>query len=384
MHILMLLHHLDNRGIAQAVADVARHVPEEGARVSLLATRVDASMREALEGMEVVVAPAPVNRTTFAIPGFLRELRRLEPDVIFSHHNGPNRATAVVRKLGRLAARHVTVEHIHYSARIPPPGARQGPQWLRDAATRRLYRYADLVSGVAPDIVDDLVDRFGLDPRRTAVLPAPGRDLRVIEQLAGERIDHPWYGRTGTRIICCVANVIPRKGQHLLIEALPRVRELVGDARLALVGRFDDPGYHDRLVALVGRLGLADQVAMVGYQPNPIAWIAGADVFALASFNEGCPRVLSEAMAASVPTVATDCRSGPSFILDGGRAGILVPTGDSTALAEGLARVLSDADLAARLTEAGRERAPRFTGSQIAQEYVAVAQRVVDAAGDST
>ncbi|MFL7792157.1 MAG: glycosyltransferase, partial [Anaerolineae bacterium] len=72
--------------------------------------------------------------------------------------------------------------------------------------------------------------------------------------------------------------------------------------------------------------------------------------------KEGLPRVLMEAAAMGKPVVATDVRGCREVVADG-ETGLLVPVQDSAALAEGLVTVLSDADLARRLGQAGRVRA---------------------------
>lgn len=69
--------------------------------------------------------------------------------------------------------------------------------------------------------------------------------------------------------------------------------------------------------------------------------MARSTVFVLSSAWEGLPTVLIEAMALGKPVVSTDCESGPSEILAGGRYGYLTPVGNSNALAEAILQVLA-------------------------------------------
>lgn len=374
--IAMFVHKLDRRAICQLVVDVSMALVALGAAPVLVAATEDPDARETIPGsLDVEVLGAPGDRTTFAIPRLARFLKRRAPCVLFAHHNGPARAAVLARAISRSPTGIVTVEHNHYSSYIAPGGGGHSLSFLRDRLTRLLYARADCVAGVSPDIVADLVERFGDDTWRTAVLPDPGRPAETIRRLADEEVDHPWFAPGGPRVIVSVANVIPRKGQRTLVEALPRVRERAGDVRLVLVGRLDNRDYAAGLRETARELGIAEHVDFVGYRSNPVAWMAGAEVFALASFNEGCPRVLSEAMEAGVPVVAADCPSGPAFITDGGRAGLLVPPGDVEATAAALVRVLTEPGLAATLVERGRERAIQFSPRAVAERYLEAARR---------
>jgi len=199
-----------------------------------------------------------------------------------------------------------------------------------------------------------------------------------LRRLAGAVADHPWYSEVpAPRIVCCVANVLPRKGQDTLVRALPRVREAVGDVRLVLIGRFDDAAYAQRLEQLASELGVRDHVALLGYREEPLPFVARSDVFALASRSEGFGMAMVEAMACGVPVVAADCPTGPAYVLDGGRAGLLVRPDDPAAMAEAISRVLREPDLAGRLASRGRERAALFSPSNVARAYLRLAEEVV-------
>jgi glycosyltransferase involved in cell wall biosynthesis len=82
------------------------------------------------------------------------------------------------------------------------------------------------------------------------------------------------------------------------------------------------------------------------------------DVFAMPSIWEGFGLVLLEAMAAGRPIVASRVATIPEVVLDG-ETGLLVPAGDPLALADALARLAADPDLASQFGEAGRERVRR-------------------------
>jgi glycosyltransferase involved in cell wall biosynthesis len=126
----------------------------------------------------------------------------------------------------------------------------------------------------------------------------------------------------------------------------------------------------DELTALARELGISDRVVFAGWQENPFAWMANADLFVLSSRFEGFGNVVIEAMACGLPVVSTDCPSGPSEILAGGDTGILVPVGNARALADAMCAVLEDGNLRAQLADKSRRRVPEFDISVIGRQYL--------------
>jgi glycosyltransferase involved in cell wall biosynthesis len=157
--------------------------------------------------------------------------------------------------------------------------------------------------------------------------------------------------------IVSVGQLQPAKGFHLLLDAVAAAAGAGHNVALTIVG---DGGLRGSLDAYAVRLGIRDLVTFPGAlnQRDVREVLRRADAFVLASFAEGIPVVLMEAMAAGLPCIATRITGIPELI-DDGREGILTTPSDVDALARAIGLLAADADLRARMGSAGRERVSR-------------------------
>jgi colanic acid/amylovoran biosynthesis glycosyltransferase len=154
--------------------------------------------------------------------------------------------------------------------------------------------------------------------------------------------------------ILCVGRLVPAKGQHILIAAIDRLVKEGRTVSLRLVGEGPDRANLEREVKC-RRLG--EHVTFEGNVNQDLIgqFYREADAFALASFAEGIPVVLMEAMAMEIPCVSTTVAGIPELIQNEIN-GLLVMPSDERALAEALGRLIDDKVLRRRLGEAGRRR----------------------------
>jgi colanic acid/amylovoran biosynthesis glycosyltransferase len=166
-------------------------------------------------------------------------------------------------------------------------------------------------------------------------------------------------GHTARRgLVLCVASLSAKKGHAFLLDAVAALSRSRPELELALVG---DGPERERLLSKARALGIADRVRMLGALP----WervrdtLREADVFVLPSVRlpsgrmEGIPVALMEAMATGVPVVSTRLSGVPELIRDGD-TGLLVGPEDAPALAEAIAAILDDEELADGLTRRAR------------------------------
>lgn len=309
--------------------------------------------------------------------------RGFEPEV-FVEGRPPD--WRVVRDLLRIFRRRgVDVAHAHeftlsvYGAaaarlaRIPQIVTMHGNQEMTRALRRRVAlrwafgRSAGVVA-VSSATQHQLERDLGLAPGSIAVIrngmpvrpgdPAPvRRELGVAE---------------GEVLLVAVGNLDRRKGHIFLLEALAMLRDRCPVAwRLAIAsGRSGDE--RPRLEAFARERGLAERVHILRHRDDVPALLAAADVFVMPSLWEGLPLALLEAMLAGSAVVASETSGIPEAIANG-EDGLLVPPGDSAALAHALERLLRDGGLRARLAAHARERALReFTIGAMVDAYEAL------------
>ena len=113
--------------------------------------------------------------------------------------------------------------------------------------------------------------------------------------------------------------------------------------------------------------GISEAVSMPGQTLDPTPYYATANLFALTSDFEGFANVLVEAMAAGLPVVSVDCRSGPREVLADGEFGRLVPVDDAEALAIAIEQSLLERPDPERL----KARASQFRPELAADRYAA-------------
>lgn len=155
--------------------------------------------------------------------------------------------------------------------------------------------------------------------------------------------------------IVSVGRLAPAKAHHILIAALGRLmREGRTNIALTIIGEGPLRADLERTIASEG-LGRHVQLAGACNFDRVMEYYRQADVFALASFAEGVPVVLMEAMALGIPCVTTTIAGIPELIRNE-VDGLLTAPADAGLFAAALARLMDDSQLRERLAQSGRER----------------------------
>ena len=247
-----------------------------------------------------------------------------------------------------------------------------GESDIRTEIERESVRKSAAIVAASHIELGELRRLYRADPAKVAVIPC-GVDPNVFHPIR-QADARELLGRDQCeRLILFVGRIEQIKGIDVLLRALAllffRHPDLRKEVCLLVVGGALDPGDDapetEKIVELrrlVHEHRMEANVAFVGSrdQEQLALYYAAADLCAVPSLTESFGLVALEAMACGTPVVGTRVGGLQTVIADG-ESGLLVPAGDYQALADAIARVLTDARLRMHLAHGARERAERFT-----------------------
>lgn len=350
--VSIFLPSLDGGGAERAIGMVANGLAARGAEVSLVLGTATGPYLE-LVRPEVHVHELGTATLLRAVPALARHLRQTKPVALLSAISHANVVASLAHRLARSRARLVLSERAHLSSVF---AAHRGIAMQATRLLMRLsYPHADAIVAVSNGVAQDLRQHVNLRADRLLTIYNPVVDEHLRTQAAAIPA-HPWLAPHSSPVVLAAGRLIAQKDFSTLLQAFALVRRR-RQLRLLILGEGE---LRAPLLAQAAQLGVADDVAMPGFEANPYAAMSAAAVFVLSSRFEGLPGVLIQAMACGARVVSTDCPSGPREVLEDGRWGALVPVGDASALATAITEALDNPrppDVRARAAEFSVERA---------------------------
>ena len=290
---------------------------------------------DAAQPYEVIRYPRKVMLPT---PALKREMVRIIKERgIDTVWFGAAAPLAVMGKAAKQAGarRVVATTHGHEVGWAKLPVARR--------VLRQIGRHADVVTYISRYTIDRLRPVIG-DGLEYVNLPSGvDTDFFAPATAAGRAATRKWLGVGDAPLVVCSSRLVARKGQDVLIGALPGIRRYASGAHLVIVG---EGPYEARLRRLAAAV---PGVAFTGRVPRETLRdiVAAADVFAMPARTrlggldvEGLGIVYLEAQACGVPVVAGQSGGAPETVTDG--TGVVVDGRDTAAVASAIVRLLDD------------------------------------------
>jgi GalNAc-alpha-(1->4)-GalNAc-alpha-(1->3)-diNAcBac-PP-undecaprenol alpha-1,4-N-acetyl-D-galactosaminyltransferase len=239
---------------------------------------------------------------------------------------------------------------------------------LWETLRRLTYPYCSVVVSVSKG-VDSSFDLLPESKRAVIYNPIVIKDDGYTDQLPAE-VD------TNKNWLVSMGRLTEQKGFDLLLQAFSKIAHKYPNWQLLILGKGE---LLKELEQMRDNLGLSnEQVIFTGALKNPFAVFKKAKLFAMASRNEGFPMAHGEALACSLPVIATDCPSGPSEMVRHDVDGLLVPNQDVTALAEAIESIVSDDQKRQQLAAKAPEVTERFGLNKIIDEWEDLIKKVVE------
>ncbi len=333
---------------------LAERLRREGHDVTLMARR-----ESWLERQPLTVPLICSNMNRLPPTDLLRTARMIQRerfDIVHTHMSRANHFGVFLRLLTRVP----TIATCH--------APRLHPQWhfhdlviANSAATHDFLRYTIRVPSRRLETIHCFVDleRFlNTDPRHR---------LRLRRELHVDDGAHEF-------LVGVIGGVIPRKGQEVLVHALPQILEEVPHARVAFIGRFHrDESYVKRIRRFILRHRLMRRIKWLGIRNNVNEYLQALDLTVIPSLKEPLGLVAIESQAAGIPVVASAV-GGLTEIVDHDKTGWLVPPDNPSALAAAVIAAAYDAERRAQMATHARQTvqerfAPEVLTRMVEQTY---------------
>jgi glycosyltransferase involved in cell wall biosynthesis len=240
---------------------------------------------------------------------------------------------------------------------------------IYEAIDRAIFPFFDAVAPLSDGIFDELKGRIGLGSKLELI--RNGVDISEIDAVKHVSPEIETWRADGSFIVGYVGQLIARKGLTTLLKAfskLPAARK-----KLVIIGEGEQK---NELVQLASTLNIGKDVAFLGFRNDRLAFLKGFDVSVLPSQLEGIPRTLMEAMAASIPVVASNI-PGCTDLISHDETGLLFELDNVDALA-GCLTTCMDQGIRARLGKNGRQFIlENFSAARMADQYHGLYQKLL-------
>ncbi len=372
--VFYLVDSLNIGGTETQAVELARRIPMAGYEVTLGCLRAQGPLLERLRGTEVAVREFHPKGGIDSPAGIYQLLRlswflqREKFDIVHTHDLWSN-------LIGVPAARLAGVRAIVSSRRdLAHFDWYQGKRrvWLR-----RIQNLSGAVIANAASIRDALIAEDGFAPQKLRVIHN-GVDIDKFQASRDSR-ERLFPGSGSGKLIVLVGNMhTDIKGHPWLIASAPAVVRDFPSARFVLVGDGEQRVTFEQQVA---KLGLEQNFIFLGRRENVAEILACCDIAVLPSRAEGLPNAVLEYMAARLPTIVSRVGGNAELVSDG-VTGLVVPPGDTPALAAALLKLLHDPGLARQMAENGHEFAVReFSFDRLVREVDALYSELLQRSG---
>ncbi|WP_187262786.1 glycosyltransferase [Pontibacter beigongshangensis] len=326
MKIGFFYRRLDQGGIQRVIINCAEYFSRNGHEVSIILMKNEGEYLNTID-QNIKIIPFRSTKKALLFDSFKYILIKEKFDILFTA-SPPFNILAVIFKLLVSTKTKIVISENNNTVSLFKNGHKVTVSKLSFFGIPIFYRYADCIVSVSKGLSSNLSSLALIPESKIKTIYNPAYTNQLTQHMHDE-VDHPWILKKEMPVLINVARLANAKNQKLLIHAVARVLKFK-KVKLLIVG---EGPLRSMLQEEIDKLGLQDSIDLVGFQLNPIAWIAKSDVFVLSSDYEGFGMVVVEALATGITVVTTKCDYGPSEIVNEGEFGYLASVGDEEDLA---------------------------------------------------
>jgi glycosyltransferase involved in cell wall biosynthesis len=333
-HVVFLIRRLDRGGAERQLIQLARGLNKTKYRVTIVTFYSGGGFASEITPENAIDVVCLDRSGSWDIVRFLGRLigamRRMRPQIVHGYMGGANELSVIA---GRVSGARVVWGVRSSDLNFGP--ASPGMRYLFSAGAL-LSRLSDLI------IVNSQYGRSfyaasGYCDERITVIPN-GIDTQLFAVSAEQRarVRREWGVADDEILIGRAARLDPWKDYPSFMRAAGRVSRTESRARFVCIG---DDTEGDQLRTMAMAEGIAERMIWAGGRTDMPAVYNALDISVSSSLSEGFPNAVAESMACGTPCVSTDV--GDSALLVGD-TGIIVPVGDSSALADGIVELMAN------------------------------------------
>ena len=369
MKIFFLIPSLEKGGIERSLSRISKGLIDKGWEVVLLTNEVSEEGKSYFENsVELIQVTTPFKDKNSIIFQFFKNLilffkfkkiiNRNKVDIVLAAKNFP--MAIFLKKYSKSEFK------LFLREAVDPFVAAKNQRFYISRKfiiylKKKLYPSADKIIAISEGVKKTLVDEFKIKPIIIDVIYNPAADHRILE-IAKENIEENYIDNNFN--IINIGRLTKQKDHITLLKALKIVLKSIS-CNLLIIGEGSE---RKNINKFIHDNNLENNVNLAGYKSNPWKYLYKADLFVLSSIWEGFGNVIVESMMLGVPVISSDCKSGPSEILNNGKYGPLFKIKDHIKLSELIIEEFNARKIKNK-SSAAKKRSQDFSISKITSKY---------------
>lgn len=357
--VLFFIYQMGKGGAARTLLNIMNNLDRQKFKPILVTLNYNGEYEQYVKD-DIQFIKLKQKRLRNAIFPLAKVIRNVQADIVFSTIPNYNTIAILANKFSFSKAKSIVREADNL-----------GGSRLVDLKLRlygMLYRTTDQVVSLSEGVKENLVKKYKVKRENIEVIYNP-IDLKHIEQeINSGKLpkEHEQIFQKGEPVVITAGRLVKQKDHFTLIKAFAETNKKV-PSQLVILG---EGPLKDELMQLSQTLNVNERVHFLGFQDNPYIYFHKANLFVLTSIHEGFSHVIAEALACGTPVVSTDCKSGPSEVLDKGKYGMLCEVGNVDEISTGMLQTLTlNQNELEKIQQLGIKRATYFNADKIVQQY---------------